>query len=188
MLSHLYLTNQLIVDTTNTRMSRSVVMLTVSVKLVERKENSHVGKVIVTKVTNASSKVGIMVSKDRTRLPEPVKAAGGSMPTRSDVDVAIPGPELAGVEHQQGSGKWRSISRVVVGRAQDPQSDTSPPGAFLKNTFQVQCSCCRGRGPGLDRVTTNQHRTSGTRGVAVAVTDQRKGVANSANDSQCSRP
>lgn len=50
------------VDTTNTRISSKVVMLTVNVRLVERKEKSHVGRVIVMNVIKARSRAGIIAS------------------------------------------------------------------------------------------------------------------------------
>ena len=49
MFIHRYRISQLPVDTTNTKISSRVVILTVRVKLVERKVNAHVGMVIVMK-------------------------------------------------------------------------------------------------------------------------------------------
>ena len=67
MLRNLYRTNQLIVETTNSSNKTMVVMFIVNVKLVEKKEKSHVGRVMVMNATDHRSMLGSIVKTAKTK-------------------------------------------------------------------------------------------------------------------------
>lgn len=79
MLRNLYLTNQLRVDTIASKRSRRVVMFMVKVRLVDKNENSHVGRVKVTKVIIQIRMLGTMVNMPSSRPPSMLRLerAGG---------------------------------------------------------------------------------------------------------------
>lgn len=64
------------VDTRNTRINRRVVMLTVSVRLLDKIVKSHVGKVMVTKVIIQNNILGSIVNMAMMALP--VEADAGA--------------------------------------------------------------------------------------------------------------
>ena len=64
-----YRTNQLTVEAKASRRTSKVVMLRVSVKLLDRKENIHVGMVMVMKLTTQYNRLGMMVKTPSSRPP-----------------------------------------------------------------------------------------------------------------------
>lgn len=73
MFIHRYLISQLPVDTTNTKISSKVVILTVNVKLVDRKVKAHVGIVIVMKAIAEKRMLGSI-----TRMVYAIPAEGAA--------------------------------------------------------------------------------------------------------------
>ena len=69
MLRNRYRTNQLTVEAKASKRISRVVILSVSVKLLERNEKIHVGRVIVMKLTIQYSRLGTMVKTPKSRPP-----------------------------------------------------------------------------------------------------------------------
>jgi hypothetical protein len=69
MFKNRYRTNQLTVETMTRRRSSKVVIFIVNVKLVEKKEKSHVGTVKVRNPMSQNRKDGTIVNMPRTRPP-----------------------------------------------------------------------------------------------------------------------
>ena len=112
MFSHLYLTSQLIVDTTSTRLTSSVVMLTVSVRLVERKEKSHVGNVMNKKGGTNVSIVNRRCPEATTATasPEPVIVDCGPTPSAAIPPTADAGDSMSKHNAKCGRLKWVSLA------------------------------------------------------------------------------
>jgi len=88
MFIHRYLISQLPVDTTNTKISSKVVILTVRVKLVERKVNAHVGMVIVIKPMAERRMLGSITSM-LYAIPAGDTADGGALVAVDVIEEAI---------------------------------------------------------------------------------------------------
>lgn len=110
-------------DTTNTSINNSVVMLTVNVRLVERKVKSHVGRLTVTNVMTQSSTRGTMVRIEVSHPMAPMdegagascKAIVATMGIEAEMFGAAPRKRLldmAPESHSAAAEQWRSVGNT----------------------------------------------------------------------------